>query len=95
MTNTTAAPTINLTTQMHETATDQDLLSYYGMTPRPFVVGVDITLTNVEARILAELVGQEESECWGAEYPQIAARLGNLCKKLLVAATAGDAEAAR
>lgn len=74
-------------------ATDHDMLRYYGMTDRD-TIATDLSLTNVEARILAELVGQEESECWSTD-PAVASRLRSLVLRLLEAAARGDAEAAR
>jgi hypothetical protein len=73
-------------------ATDREMLRHYGMAERDSI-GVDVLLTNVEARILAELVGAEESEAWSVD-PMVASRLRGICLKLLKAAASGDAEVA-
>jgi hypothetical protein len=79
-------------TTLQTKATDHDMLKYYGMAARD-TIATDISITNVEARILAELVGQEESEAWSTD-PMVASRLADLCRRLLKAAAAGDAEVA-
>lgn len=85
--------TMSTTTPYVHPATDHEMLRHYGMEPRD-TIGTDLTITNVEARILAELVGAEERECWDSSDPRMAKRLANLVQKLLAAAAAGDAEAA-